>query len=269
MKKHLFLPILAFVCLTSCGRVINSDETSNESLSCFKEDLSESINDETNGWPKEELKQLFGMDIPAIVAESYEINNQIDEIGSYYIYAKYSNEEQLKNYYDLLRQNWEVEYDANYDYYEAVYDLGNYTGYALSFYKDDDYVVIQIYSIYLKGVWPTDLIKEAFGEDSSVPQYVLDEYYVENDLEYYGCVSISFLSENETSEFAKYQEILLNNSWKVKKVFDEDDESVSYYAVNEYFTIGIMYYIYEDDFGDKYFYIDIYAYDVDLFGQFE
>lgn len=218
-------------------------------------------------WPAAALEENFGVTIPKFEASNYEIyDDLLDSYGLIYIYIASPSANACETYAAQFGDGWQVESDTDEDgvFYEAIYQTG-YTGVAVTFYISEGEMVIQISNVLLAGEWPTAEIKAAIGDFAVVPEYEAgaEVYYDESYYDTYGCVTVSFDSNDSAAEFASYSATLKAAGWKVKLVADEENGD-AYYAVDASLQTGIMFYIDSQD----YFTIDIYAYDEELFGKF-
>ena len=218
-------------------------------------------------WPAAALEENFGVTIPKFEASNYEIyDDLLDYYGLIYIYVASPSANACETYAAQFGEDWEVKSATDEDgvFYEAIYQTG-YTGVAVTFYISEGEMVIQISNVLLAGEWPTAEIKAAIGDFAVVPEYEAgaEVYYDESYYDTYGCVTVSFDSNDSETEFASYSATLKTAGWKVKLVADEENGD-AYYAVDASLQTGIMFYIDSQD----YFTIDIYAYDEELFGKF-
>ncbi len=218
-------------------------------------------------WPAAALEENFGVTIPKFEASNYEIyDDLLDSYGLIYIYIASPSANACETYAAQFGEGWEVKSATDEDgvFYEAIYQTG-YTGVAVTFYISEGEMVIQISNVLLAGEWPTAEIKAAIGDFAVVPEYEAgaEVYYDESYYDTYGCVTVSFDSNDSAAEFASYSATLKAAGWKVKLVADEENGD-AYYAVDASLQTGIMFYIDSQD----YFTIDIYAYDEELFGKF-
>lgn len=218
-------------------------------------------------WPTAALEKNFGVAIPKFEASNYEIYDELlDSYGLIYIYIASPSANSCETYAAQFGEGWKVESGTDEDgtFYEAIYQTG-YTGVAVTFYISEGEMVIQISNVLLPGKWPTAEIKTAIGDFAVVPEYEAGAqvYYDESYLNSYGCVTVSFDSNDSAAEYASYSATLKAAGWKVKLVADEENGD-AYYAVDASLQTGIMFYI----DSQNYFTIDIYAYDEELFGKF-
>ncbi len=218
-------------------------------------------------WPTAALEKNYGVAIPKFEASNYKIYDELlDSYGLIYIYVASPSADACETYAAQFGEGWQVGSETDEDgvFYEAIYQTG-YTGVAVTFYISEGEMVIQISNVLLTGKWPTAEIKTAIGDFAVVPEYEAGAqvYYDESYLNSYGCVTVSFDSNDSAAEYASYSATLKAAGWKVKFVADEENGD-AYYAADASLQTGIMFYI----DSQNYFTIDIYAYNEELFGKF-